>query len=263
MISMSTGISLFNRVPDMSEPHFIYEDTIAAGCHWSLRIPKNFTLRLTDSEGGVNVGMLLFNAQQPLERLCIPDTLKCQHTFQLTTGHCLYSDMGRVFCAITEDSFGWHDSVCGTCDRELVESRWGRKSYQDARNDMHRNGRDGFLIELAKHGLGKKDIAANMNWFSKVVADTDGNITLVKNTVAGAYVDLAFEMDTIVILHSCPHPLDMSAQWPAKPLHYALRETQTPVAEQATVLKRSENQRGLLNNQLYNIRFRDKSCQDC
>lgn len=230
---------------------YIYQDTIPAGCHWSLRMPKGKTLRLIDIEGGVNVGMLFFNAQQALERLSIPDTLKCQHTFHLTAGHCLYSDMGRVFCAITEDCFGAHDGVCGSSNRPLVESRWGRKTYQFAHNDMHRNGRDGFLIELAKYGLGKKDLGANMNWFSKVVADKDGNISLIKNTFAGAYIDLAFEMDTLVIFHTCPHPLDMAQEWPAKPLIYEIRESGKKSADLPAVFKYAENQRGLLNNRLY------------
>lgn len=231
----------------------LYEDTLPPGCHWSLTLPAGFCLRLTDSEGGANVGMLLYNAKQPLERLNIPDTLKCQHTFQLTTGHCLYSDMGRVFCAIVEDSFGWHDSVCGTCDKTLVETRWGKRSYQQARNQMHRNGRDGFLIELAKYGLGKKDLAANLNWFSKVVADNHGHIRLEKNTQPGASVQLLFEMETLVIFHSCPHPLDDAQQWPAKPVHYQISKAGKNASEIASVVQRGENQRGLLNNQLYQL----------
>ena len=230
----------------------INEDTIPAGCHWSFILPAGFCLRMTDIEGGANVGMLMYNARQPLERLNIPDTLKCQHTFQLTTGHCLYSDMGRVFCSIVEDSFGWHDSVCGTCDKTLVEQRWGKKTYQQARNQMHRNGRDSFLIELAKHGLGKKDLAANLNWFSKVVADNNGNIQLEKNTQPGAFVELVFEMETLVIFHSCPHPLDEAAQWPAKPVHYCISKADKHSAEYASVLKREENRRGLLNSDFYN-----------
>ena len=50
--------------------------------------------------------MLLYNPQDKLERYNAPDTLKCQHTFKLTRGHCLYSDMGRIFCSIIEDSLG-------------------------------------------------------------------------------------------------------------------------------------------------------------
>ena len=233
--------------------NIIYQETIPAGCHWSLVMPKGYTLRLIDVEGGANIGMLLYNAQQPLERLNIPDTLKCQHTFTLTAGHCLYSYMGRLFCSIAQDSFGWHDSVCGACDRELVETRWGKLTYQQAHNAMHRNGRDGFLIELAKYGLGKKDLAANINWFSKVVADEAGNVSLVKNTQENAYVDLLFEMETLVIFHSAPHPLDLSERWPAKSFHYQILETNISSVDLPAVIQRSENQRGLLNNRLYHM----------
>ena len=38
----------------------------------------------------------------PLERYNAPDTLKCQQTFRLTAGHCLYSDMGRIFCSVRD-----------------------------------------------------------------------------------------------------------------------------------------------------------------
>ena len=57
--------------------------------------------------------MLFYNPHNPLERYNAPDTLKCQHTFKLTRGHCLYSDMGRIFCSIVDDAVGWHDTACG------------------------------------------------------------------------------------------------------------------------------------------------------
>ena len=93
----------------------LYEDTLDAGCHWSMTVRRGHSLRLIDNEGGANVGMLMYNPMSPLERINVPDTLKCQHTFKLTKGNCIYSDMGRVFCSITEDSAGWHDAACGTC----------------------------------------------------------------------------------------------------------------------------------------------------
>lgn len=238
----------------------IYSDTLGAGCHWSLLMPRGQVLRLIDLHGGANVGMLMYNPFDHLERLNIPDTLKCQHTFRLTRGHCLYSDMGRVFCSISRDDFGWHDSVCGTCDRALVEQRWGKLTYQDARNGMHRNGRDGFLVELAKHGMGKKDFAANLNLFSKVVADAEGNLVLAAKAPAGSTVDLRFEMDTLVVLHTAPHPLDRADEWPARPVRYEIRLAETDAAQDTAVLARAENARGLLNNRLYAPACSSASC---
>ena len=76
--------------------------------------------------------------------------------------------MGRIFCSIIEDTVGWHDTVCGNTTRALVAERWGEKSYQDHRNDWTQNGHDSFLVEGGKYGLGRRDLAANVNWFSKV-----------------------------------------------------------------------------------------------
>ena len=229
----------------------LYQDLLPAGCHWSFRIGRGQVLRLIDEQGGANVGMLLYNADQLLDRINIPDTLKCQHTFRLTAGHCVYTDMGRVLCSIIEDTAGWHDGMCGTCDAALVEQRWGRKTYQQARNEMYRNGRDGFLIELAKHGLGRRDIVANLNLFSKVVADADGNITLAPSAPAGSHIDLRFEMDTLVVLHTCPHPLDQSSDWPARPVRYQVFDA-APLGDSDICRDHcDENRRGFLNNLHY------------
>ena len=97
----------------------IHADTLTSGKHWSLIMRTNTRLRLTDIDGGANVGMLFYNPQNLTERYNAPDTLKCQHTFRLTAGHCLYSDMGRIFCSIVADTHGWHDTVCGVLDKQL------------------------------------------------------------------------------------------------------------------------------------------------
>ena len=75
----------------------LYEDRIVGGAHRSLLMRQGTSLRLIDLEGGANLGMLFYNPIEKLERYNAPDTLKCQHTFKLTRGHCLYSDMGRIF----------------------------------------------------------------------------------------------------------------------------------------------------------------------
>lgn len=233
---------------------FQYEDTLPGGAHWSMIIKRGHQLRLVDVEGGANVGMLMYNPLMPLERINISDTLKCQHTFKLTKGHCIYSDMGRVFCSIISDDVNWHDATNGTCNKKSVERRWGEKTFQQARNGYYRNGYDSFLIELAKYGLGKKDLAANVNFFSKVVVDADGNMQLdTENSVAGSSVVLRFEMDTLVAFHTCPHPMNNAESYPRRPVRYQLSKAE-PIAED-DFCKNScdENQRGFANNALYHM----------
>jgi urea carboxylase-associated protein 2 len=238
----------------MMEAEVCYETVIEGGKHWSLTVRGGTLLRLTDTEGGANVGMLFYNPQNTLERYNAPDTLKCQHTFKLTKGHCLYSDMGRIFCSIVEDTVGWHDTVCGNSTQQLVAQRWGEKNYQAYRNDWTQNGLDAFLVEAGKYGMGRRDLAANVNWFSKAAAAQDGTLDFDPgNSGPGRYVDLRFEMDTLVLLHTCPHPLNPAQAYPRRPLRIRLSKAEPVAADDFCLNSRPENQRGFANNALYRL----------
>ena len=236
-------------MPDPEQP---YEAEIPAGAHWSMVLRRGQILRLIDKAGGLNVGMLLYNPADRLERYNAPDTLKCQHTFKLGKGHCLYSDMGRIFCSIIEDTVGWHDTVGGNLSQADMEQRWGKTSYQQQQNERMLSGEHGFMIELAKHGLGQRDMTANLNWFSRVFTDERGNLGFDPgNSKPGGAVDLRFEMDTLVILHTCPHPMNMAPDYPRKALTYRLLKAD-PVGEDDPCMNACpENQRGFQNNRLY------------
>jgi urea carboxylase-associated protein 2 len=197
---------------------------------------------------------MFHNPANLLERYNAPDTLKCQHTFKLTRGNCLYSDMGRIFCSIVEDSVGWHDTVCGNTTKAMVVRKWGGRSYQDHRNDWTLNGHDSFLVEGGKYGLGRRDLAANVNWFSKAAVADDGALTFDPvNSKAGDFITLRFEMDTLVLMHTCPHPLNPAAEYPRKPVAYQLLKA-GPVAEDDYCRTfRPENGRGFENNRIYHL----------
>lgn len=237
-----------------SDQNLLYQDEIPGGAHWSFTIKKGTVLRLIDRQGGANVGMLFYNPSNLLERYNAPDSLKCQHIFKLTRGNCLYSDMGRIFCSVIADTAGWHDTVCGNTNKALVEQKWGTRTYQDHGNAWTLNGHDSFLIEAAKYGLGKKDLAANVNWFSKVSVDETGAMHFdTGHSFAGACVDLRFEMETLVLLHTCPHPLNPAAEYPQKPLIYQFRRG-TPLTDDDPCRTFClENGRGFMNNHLYHL----------
>jgi len=231
-----------------------YQSSLPGGSHWSMVLKKGLTLRLIDDEGGANVGMLFYNPANLLERYNAPDTLKCQHTFKLTQGNCLYSDMGRVFCSMVEDTAGWHDTVCGNATQKIVAQKWGERNYQQYRNDWQLNGYDSFLVEVAKYGMGKRDLAANLNLFSKVAVDAGGALMFDHSAVsAGRFVDLRFEMDTLVVLHTCPHPLNPATEYPRKAVSFQIRASD-PVADDDLCRNHcAENQRGFQNTELYTL----------
>lgn len=234
-----------------------YTTTIPGNGHWSLEVRRGTFMKITDLEAGANVGMLFYNPRNLLERYNAPDTLKCQHTFKLQRGNCLYSDMGRIFASIVEDhsangESNWHDTICGNSNAEQIEKQFGKRDYQKDRNNWLQNGSDAFLVELAKYGLGRADMASNINWFSKVIADDNGNIKLdTKNQSIGNSVTLRFEMDTLVLLHTCPHPLYQAGNYPFKPIRIELGEADPVSDDDYCKNFRPENQRGFQNNALY------------
>ncbi len=219
---------------------------------WSGVISRGKTLRITDLEGGANVGMLLYNADLTVERYNMPDTLKGQHIFFLRKPYCLHSDMGRLLASITVDSVGWHDTVSGCSDAKLVASKYGQHDYQEARNEFYRNGRDCFLIELAKWGLGKRDLIPNLNLFSKVISDDEGRLSFVEgNAKAGDSISLRFEMNTLVVLNSCQHPFDPDPHYHPREILLEVFRNAAPTADDASLQVRPENARAYQNTATY------------
>jgi len=236
----------------MSETPILWEETIQPGAAWSHVLKRGTALRVTDLEGGANVGGIFYNFECPTERYNLPDTLKAQHIARLTAGYVLYSDMGRILVSVTGDSVGWHDPIGGTSSRQLVESKYGPSSYQHERNDYHKNGRDTFLIELGKWGLGPRDLVANVNLFSRVDVADDGTMTFHPgNSQAGDHVDLRAEMNVLVILNTCQHPLDPAPKYQPKPVQISLRRVGAPKSDDPCRISRPENGRGFTLTERY------------
>ena len=242
------------QLPSQQQSSIIYEDTIPGASHWSMVIPAGQILSLTDIEGGANVSMLFYNPKNLLERYNAPDTLKCQHTFKLTHGHCLYSDMGRIFCSIVRDDTQWIDSVGGVANKQKVADKWGVRNYQGDRNAWLQNGYDSLLVEVAKYGLGKRDLAANINIFSQVKTNDEGDLSFVTDhSKAGDVVELRFEMETLVVFTTCPHPMNPAADYPNRSVQLALRTAPEMSADDKCLNSSDENGRGFENNRRYNF----------
>ena len=230
----------------------MWEETIRGGDTWSHVLKRGTSLRITDLEGGANVGALFFNFEIPVERYNMPDTLKAQHTAHLTKGFVLYSDMGRILCSITEDTCGWHDPLCGHLDAERTRVKYGEAKYQQVRNEFHRNARDNFLIEMEKFGLDIRDMPINVNFFSKVVVRDDGSLKFVNaNSKPGDSAELRAEMNTLVILDTCQHPLDPEPSYRPKPVKISVQPMAAPAGVDLCRISRPENERGFVNTEKY------------
>jgi urea carboxylase-associated protein 2 len=230
----------------------LWEEVVRGGGAWSHVLKRGTALRVTDVEGSANVGALFINADITAERYNMPDTLKAQHTAYLTAGFVLYSDMGRILASITGDTCGWHDAICGHADAGRVSAKYGEARYQEHRNEFHRNSRDNFLIELEKYGLTVRDLPANVNFFSKVIVGEDGGLQFVSgNSKAGNYVELRSEMNTLVILDTCQHPLDPDGAYHPRSVKLEIYRVPPPAADDSCRVSRPENERGFANTERY------------
>ena len=238
-------------MPDLSKD-LIVDEPLRGGQMWSRVLRRGQVLRLTDVEGGAAVAALLFNADFPLERYNMPDTLKAQHIARITTGNVLYSDMGRVLCSVIADSCGWHDTITGLENQAQSTQKYGPGDYQALRNEWHRNSRDNLLVELAKYGLGKRDFGPNLNFFVKVAPDAEGRLAWVPgNSKPGSYIELRSEMNTLVFLSNTPHPLDPATTYATKPVQLSVRKAEAVRADDACRTSCPENERGFALTEAY------------
>ncbi len=239
-------------LPEIAADALLWQDLIPGGAHWSGIARRGTTLRLSDLAGGANCSAIFFNQEEKLERYNMADTLKAQHTAHLSKGHVCYSDMGRVLCSISADSLGWHDPLCGPSNAEDIRMKFGVRRYQEARNEMYRSGRDGLLIELAKWGLGARDMVATVNFFSKVWVDDDGLFHYVPDhSQAGSTVDLRFEMNCLVALSTAPHPLTDSTEYKPGAVSVTAWLSEPVNLNDACRISCPENARGFYNTELY------------
>ncbi len=230
----------------------LFEDVVREGATWSHVLKRGTALRITDTLGGANVGALFYNWENTSERYNMPDTLKAQHIARLTRGAVLYSDMGRVLCSITDDTLGWHDPLSGCANAEQVRARYGEARYQEQRNSCVKNPYDAFVIELAKYGMTARDLPAPVNFFSRVVVNEAGAMTFVPgHSLAGDAVELRAEMNVLVVLNTCQHPLDPNPRYEPKPVALSVRRVPPPGADDACRTSCPENERGFTLTERY------------
>jgi urea carboxylase-associated protein 2 len=241
------------KEPRMSTPPpSIHRETLRGGASWSRRIARHQVLSLVDVAGRACVSALFYNAHDALERYNMADTLKAQYTAYLTRGRVLYSDMGRILCSIIVDTCGHHDTLSGSGDARALHARFGEGTYQVRRNEFHRNARDNFLIELGKHGLGPRDVVANVNFFVGLDFDGAGALSFrAGNSHPGAQIDLRFEMDTLAVLTNTPHPLDPRQTYDPPPVELTLLDGVPPGHDDLCRTSRPENGRGFELTEAY------------
>jgi urea carboxylase-associated protein 1 len=195
----------------------IHEDTIVPACEpWSARIKKGDRLRLIDLEGRQAVDFLCYSAADPADRYNAANTIKLNNNIYLGQGSVLWSLRAKRMMTIVEDTCGRHDTLYGCCSIEIDEVRFGKTNTRGCQSN--------FEAELAKYGLGEKDVVANVNFFMYVPVAASGALAIADGlSEPGDYVDLRAEMDLLVVISNCPerdNPAAGFAPTPVRALVY-------------------------------------------
>lgn len=177
----------------------VHDEVIRARAPWSHVVRAGQTMRIVDLEGNQAVDCVLYVADDPTERYSAPDTIVGQRNVYLVAGTVLRTTEGRALMTVTGTTCERHDTLGGACSKESNTLRYGHHTY--AQHACVEN----FVHELGRHGLGKRDLQSNINWFMNVPVEDDGSLGIVDGISApGLWVDLRAELDTLVIISNCP-----------------------------------------------------------
>ncbi|WP_439815077.1 urea amidolyase associated protein UAAP2 [Zavarzinia sp. CC-PAN008] len=176
-----------------------YDFTIPARQPWSGVVKKGEILRIVDIDGQQAVDTLFYSAADTSERYSCQDTLAAQRAAYVSIGTVIRSNEGRPMLTVIDDTCGRHDTSAGACSCESNTVRFGHQTRY-----MHAC-RENFIVEVSKHGMTKRDIVPNINFFMNVPVEPDGGLAVVDGiSQPGAYVDLKAEMDVLCVISNCP-----------------------------------------------------------
>ncbi len=172
---------------------------VPAEAPFTCLVKKGESVRIIDLEGQQAVDTLFYRADDFAERYSSQDTLRVQGAAYVTTGTKLISNEGNVMLEVTADSCGRHDTSAGACSCEANTVRFGHQvKYLHA-------CRENFVMAVTRHGMSKRDIVPNINFFMNVPVEPSGELAIVDGiSRPGDYVELKAEMDVLLVISNCP-----------------------------------------------------------
>jgi len=195
------------------------EHIIPAQAPWSGLIRKGQIIRIEDSHGQQAVDTLFYNAHDHGERYDAQATLAAQGSAYIGKGTSVLSSRGNVMAVVTADTSGAHDTSAGACSCEANTVRFGHLTRY-----MHAC-RENFLLALAPHGMDKRDIVSNINFFMNVPVLPNGNLSIVDGlSKPGDYVELRAEMDLLCAISNCPQVNNPCNGFNPTPIRVTIRD---------------------------------------
>ena len=197
--TMTTGKNLVES--NLRSETAICRQVINAGDPWIYEIKQGQYFRIVDLHGNQAVDTLFYNAHDYSDRYSAQATIQQQRNIYLTTGTKLISTAGTVLLTIVADTCGRHDTLGGACANESNMVR-----YAIEKRHMHAC-RSSFLKAVTEwdHGMSKRDITSNINFFMNVPVTPAGTLTFEDGiSDPGKYVEMRAETDVLALISNCP-----------------------------------------------------------
>jgi urea carboxylase-associated protein 1 len=177
----------------------VLDETVAARAPWSAVVAAGHELSIVDLGGNQAVDCLIYGYPDTNERYSAQETIAAQGNIFLTTGSVLRSAEGDALMTVIRDDCGRHDTVGGACSKESNTLRYGHHT-------RHQHACvENFLTAGVRHGLGKRDLVSNINWFMNVPVEQDGTLGIVDGiSRPGLTVTLRADRDVLVLVSNCP-----------------------------------------------------------
>ena len=218
----------------MSDTPVLWEETVQGGATWSHVLKRGTALRITDPEGGANAGALFYNFECPVERYNMPDTLKAQHIARLTAGlRALFRHGPRpLLRSPAIRSAGTTRSAAAPMPR-MVRAKYGDGALPGMPQRLSQERAGQLPGGTRQVGPGPARPGAECQLLqprrpSATMAACNSSRAIRTPAIA---VELRAEMNVLVILNTCQHPLDPNPNYAPKPVQLSIRRVPAPAAD--------------------------------
>lgn len=182
----------------------------------AFKLKKGQKLKVIDPQGEQVSDMVVFNANDPREKLSSGKTLDFEESILITTGNYLWSNRSQKMMKIVEDTNGRNDFLLAPCSPETFKIM-----YQNP--DYHPSCFENLYSALEAYNIEPDDIPTAFNIFMNVQFNTSGKLSVEPPlSKAGDYVLFEAQMDLIVALTACS--AEDSNNGSFKPIHYEIKK---------------------------------------
>ncbi|SDK90567.1 hypothetical protein SAMN04488034_101862 [Salinimicrobium catena] len=180
----------------------------------AFKLKKGQKLKVIDPQGEQVSDMVLFNAEDPREKISSGKTLDFEESILITKGDFLWSNRSRKMMEILEDTNGRNDFLLAPCSPETFQIMYNNHEYHPSCfENLHTN--------LAKFGIEPDDVPTAFNIFMNVQFDQNGKLSVDPPlSKAGDHVLFEAKMDLFVALTACS--AEDSNNGSFKPIHYQI-----------------------------------------